>query len=41
VEVLDEKGEVCTEAEMVYFLFSLEKSIREYHFPADYNRFFE
>jgi len=41
VEVLNQEGEVCTEAEMVYFLFSPEKSVRDYHFPADYNRFFE
>ena len=41
VEVLNEQGELCTEAEVVYFTFSPEKSVQECHFPADYNRFFE
>jgi len=41
VEILNEQGELCTEAEVVYFTFSLEKSIQEHYFPDDYNRFFE
>jgi len=41
VEILNESGEVCTEAEVVYFTFSPEKSVQEHYFPADYNRFFE
>jgi uncharacterized protein (TIGR00369 family) len=41
VEILNEAGELCTEADVVYFTFSLEKSIQEHYFPADYNRFFE
>jgi len=41
VEILNEQAELCTEAEVVYFTFSHEKSIQEHHFPTDYNRFFE
>ncbi|MCL2131319.1 MAG: PaaI family thioesterase [Lentimicrobiaceae bacterium] len=41
VEVLNEQGELCTEAEVVYFTFSKEKSVQEHYFPADFNRFFE
>ena len=41
VDILNEAGEVCTEAEVVCFTFSLEKSIQDYYFPEDFNRFFE
>jgi len=41
VEILNEQGELCTEAEVVYFTFSLEKSISEFYFPEDFNRFYE
>lgn len=41
VQLMDSTGEVCTEAEVVYFLFSKEKSIEECYYPKDYNRFFE
>jgi uncharacterized protein (TIGR00369 family) len=41
VEVFNEQGELCTEAEVTYFMFSPEKSVQECYFPADYNSFFE
>ena len=41
VEIFNQQGELCTEAEVVYFTFSEEKSIQEHYFPSDYNRFFE
>jgi acyl-CoA thioesterase FadM len=41
VEILNEQGELCTEAEVVYFMFSPEKSVQECYFPVDYNSFFE
>ena len=41
VEIFNEQGELCTEAEVVYFTFSPEKSVQECYFPADYNSFFE
>jgi acyl-coenzyme A thioesterase PaaI-like protein len=41
VQLFNANNEVCTEAEVVYFAFSLEKSIKECYYPQDYNSFFE
>lgn len=41
VQLLNANNEVCTEAEVIYFAFSKEKSINECYYPQDYNSFFE
>lgn len=41
VQLLNSDNEVCTEAEVIYFLFSKEKSIQDCYYPEDFNRFFE
>ncbi len=40
-QILNEKNEICSEAEVVYFCYSPEQSVNESHFPADFNSFFE
>lgn len=40
-ELINEKGEVCAEAESTFFLFPLHKAIEDQIYPADYNSFFE
>ncbi|MDL2230816.1 PaaI family thioesterase [Bacteroidales bacterium OttesenSCG-928-L19] len=39
--LLDENGEVCAEAEAVYFTFPVEKAIEMKWYPEDYESFFE
>ena len=38
--LLNEAGEVCAEAEAIYYIFPLEKAIKDHFYPEDYNRFF-
>lgn len=40
-QILNEKNEICSDAEVVYFCYSPEQSVNECHFPADFNSFFE
>lgn len=39
--LMNSDNEICVEAEVVYFLFSKEKSVQECYYPADYNSFFD
>ncbi len=39
--LLNEKGEVCAEAESTFFLFPIDKAVEDHIYPADYNSFFE
>ncbi len=39
--LLNEEGEVCTEAEMVYFMFPHEEAVAKGWYPARYEDFFE
>ena len=41
VQLLNANNEICTEGEVVFFTFPLEKSIESGHFPKDYDSFFE
>lgn len=40
-EIINEAGEVCAEAEMVYFMFPQKESIEKGWYPEDYNDFFK
>ncbi len=40
-QLLDEQGNLCTEAEVTYFTFSKEKSVNEYYFPLNPEEFYE
>jgi acyl-coenzyme A thioesterase PaaI-like protein len=41
VQLFNAENEICTEAEVTYFMFSQEKSIKECYYPEDYNCFFK
>ena len=41
VQLFNSDNEICAEGEVIYFLFSKEKSIEECYYPEDYNSFFE
>ncbi|MDR1879269.1 MAG: PaaI family thioesterase [Bacteroidales bacterium] len=41
VELFNSNNEICTEAEVIYFMFSREKSINEYYYPEDDSAFFD